>query len=112
MEKVAWKVEGMHCANCALNVNRALTKYGMQQVAVNPISGDVSFETVEASDNLTKAKSAVEALGYAVKTAAGSSEEEPKGLNAKMLRFLVCLPFTILLLLPMVLPAACWLFVR
>ena len=44
MEKVHWKVEGMTCANCALTINKYLGKKGMQNIKINPIDGDVSFE--------------------------------------------------------------------
>ena len=44
MEKIQWKVEGMHCANCALTINNYLKKQGATNVTVNPIQGDVAFE--------------------------------------------------------------------
>ena len=44
MEKIQWKVEGMHCANCALTINNYLKKQGAQNILVNPIQGDVAFE--------------------------------------------------------------------
>jgi Cu+-exporting ATPase len=47
MEKVQWKVEGMHCANCALTINKYLEKKGAANVTVNPIDGDVSFDIIE-----------------------------------------------------------------
>ena len=104
MEKVAWKVEGMHCANCALNVNRALIKNGMQAVAVNPISGDVSFETINTNGALTKAKSDIEKLGYSVKNSDQINVEthDHHHGNSKMLRFWICLPFTLILMSHMI----------
>ena len=48
MEKVDWKVEGMTCSNCALTINKYLQKEGLQDVAVNPISGSVSFTKNDA----------------------------------------------------------------
>ena len=44
MEKVQWKVEGMTCSNCALTIHKFLEKQGMNDVKVNSIGGDVSFE--------------------------------------------------------------------
>ena len=44
MEKVEWKVEGMDCTNCALTINKYLSKEGLKEVKVNFIGGDVSFE--------------------------------------------------------------------
>ena len=48
MEKIQWKVEGMHCANCALTINKYLQNKGARNVSVNAIDGDVSFEVAEA----------------------------------------------------------------
>ena len=45
MEKVNWKVEGMSCTNCALTIDKYLQGRGMQQVKVNFMGGDVSFES-------------------------------------------------------------------
>jgi len=67
MEKVNWKVEGMSCTNCALTVNKYLTEKGMQDVKVNFIGGDVSFEMLEASSKEELAKG-IEGLGYHVET--------------------------------------------
>ena len=47
MEKISWKVEGMHCANCALTINKYLQNKGAKNVTVNAIDGDVSFEVIE-----------------------------------------------------------------
>ena len=44
---IDWKVEGMHCTNCALSVTSYLKKQGLQNVNVNPISGDVHFTATE-----------------------------------------------------------------
>ena len=58
------QVEGMNCANCALTINKYLQKQGAQQITVNPIDGDVSFEA-EAPDTAQLARG-VESLGYRV----------------------------------------------
>ena len=50
METVKWKVEGMTCANCALTINKYLDKNGMQNIRVNPIDAEVTFETVEGTE--------------------------------------------------------------
>jgi Cu+-exporting ATPase len=122
MEKVAWKVEGMTCANCALSVNKTLGKQGMQNVAVNPMTGDVTFETSEGNGNLAKAKERVESLGYKVKEKNGHSAHNHKGEHHEhdghdhsgheghghdhgskyMLRFWITLPFTLVLMLHMI----------
>ena len=45
MEKVQWKVEGMDCTTCALNIHKYLEKQGMKNVKVNFATGDVIFDT-------------------------------------------------------------------
>lgn len=100
MEKVTWKVEGMTCSNCALSVNKVLQKQGMQRIAVNPISGDVVFETVSANGNVEKAKKNIELLGYKVKADNGEVTAKPgkKFLGTHLEKFWFCLPFTLLLM--------------
>ncbi|MBP6432246.1 MAG: cadmium-translocating P-type ATPase [Ferruginibacter sp.] len=98
---IDWRVEGMHCTNCALSVTNYLTKQGLQNVKVNPITGDVSFTVVEDLNEL-KLKSGIKELGYTVK---GYNEQLPTA-NRQLLknnkqRFLFCLPFTAILMLHM-----------
>ena len=52
METVNWKVEGMHCANCALSINKYLKKQGLKNVKVNFIGGDISFDVDENISDL------------------------------------------------------------
>ena len=100
MEKVNWKVEGMTCSNCALSVNKVLQKQGMEQIAVNPISGDVVFETASANGNVEKAKKSIELLGYTVKADNTEASVKPakRFLGTLMQKFWFCLPFTLLLM--------------
>ena len=65
MEKVHWKVEGMTCANCALTINKYLEKKGMQNIKINPIDGDVSFEEIENTPKEILKKD-IHDLGYEV----------------------------------------------
>jgi Cu+-exporting ATPase len=101
MEKVNWKVEGMTCSNCALSVNKVLQKQGMQQISVNPINGDVAFETTHANGNLEKAKKNIELLGYKVasENVGDAAEPQKKFLGTHMQKFFFCLPFTLLLMI-------------
>ncbi|MDB5249110.1 MAG: cadA [Segetibacter sp.] len=101
MEKVSWKVEGMTCSNCALSVNKVLQKQGMQHIAVNPINGDVVFETASANGNVEKAKKNIELLGYTVKADGTETTSKPakKFLKTHLQKFWFCLPFTLLLML-------------
>jgi len=66
MEKVNLKVDGMDCANCALSINKYLTKQGLQNVKVNFVSGDVSFDNHPTLEKSTIEKG-IEGLGYQVK---------------------------------------------
>lgn len=101
MEKVNWKVEGMTCSNCALSVNKVLQKEGMKQISVNPLNGEVLFETLSGEKKLTTAKKNIELLGYTVLEEGVARQEQPKKkfLSTNLQRFWFCLPFTALLML-------------
>ncbi|MFT4022944.1 MAG: hypothetical protein QM664_04060 [Flavihumibacter sp.] len=104
MEAINLKVKGMTCSNCALSVSRYLEKQGMHNVKVNPIDGDVHFET-EKYDQAEKSllSKGIASLGYEVvddKQAAALPAREPMN---KYLRYtLLCLPFTLVLMLHMI----------
>lgn len=104
MEKVAWKVEGMDCTNCALTINRYLKKEGMQDVKVNFIGGDVSFEMNAAVSKQRIAKG-IEGLGYRVANETAAVPVDAKKtlfrFQNHLQRFAFCLPFTIVLMLHM-----------
>lgn len=102
MEKVQWKIDGIHCANCALTINKYLQKSGAKNVSVNAIDGNVSFEIIETEKPKQLAKG-VEALGYKV-AAEGVAKTDTKKpfLKNHLQRFLFCLPFTLVLMLHMV----------
>ncbi len=101
MEKIAWKIEGMTCSNCALTVSRFLEKQGMEEIRVNPIDGDVSFTATEELPR-TKLISGIENLGYKVvdENAAGKPPKAGR-LSSNRKRFLFCLIFTLPLMLHM-----------
>ncbi|MFM8587868.1 MAG: heavy metal translocating P-type ATPase [Bacteroidota bacterium] len=101
MEKVTWKVDGMTCANCALTINKYLEKQGMQQIRVNPIDGDVSFELIEGTDK-NKLKKGIDDLGYHVSNdTAADKKSKAAFLSTNIQRLLFCLPFTLVLMLHM-----------
>ncbi|GAA4739045.1 heavy metal translocating P-type ATPase [Flavisolibacter ginsenosidimutans] len=102
MEKIAWKVEGMHCANCALSINKYLQNKGAKNVSVNAIDGDVSFEVVEKEAPQQLAQG-IEQMGYKIRREEGGKAIEKKPFLANHLqRFLFCLPFTSVLMLHMI----------
>ncbi|MES2774365.1 MAG: cation-translocating P-type ATPase [Bacteroidota bacterium] len=113
MEQVKWKVDGMDCASCAAAITKSLQKQGMANIKVNHVSGDVSFETVELNGAVDKAAKDVESLGYQVaangETAMDHhghdhSHDNAPGINKHIFRFLICLPFTLVLMAHMWLP--------
>ncbi|MBB1284854.1 cadmium-translocating P-type ATPase [Flavisolibacter sp. BT320] len=102
MEKIQWKVEGMHCANCALTINKYLQNKGAKNVSVNAIDGDVSFEVVEAEKPKELAR-AIESMGYKVEANDTIQTETKKPfLSNHIQRFWFCLPFTAILMLHMI----------
>jgi Cu+-exporting ATPase len=104
MEKVQWKVEGMHCANCALAINRYLQKKGAANITVNPIDGDVSFD-LNGGATRQQLEQGVASLGYKVQPAEKENTSKTFFLSAVLAddihRFWFCLPFTLLLMLHM-----------
>src|SRR6266542_4375404 len=102
MEKVQLKVEGMHCANCALTINKYLQKKGAANITVNPIDGDVSFEIIEGNGKQQLAQG-IESLGYKVQSAEKIKNKKSllSFLADDIHRFWFCLPFTLLLMLHM-----------
>ncbi|HYF31867.1 MAG TPA: cation-translocating P-type ATPase [Chitinophagaceae bacterium] len=104
MEKVHWKVEGMTCSNCALTISNYLQRQGLKNVKVNPIDGNVSFETGEIPLQEEKLTSGIKALGYQVAGQAIGQDHSHghEHINFHLRRFLICLPFTLILLLHMI----------
>ncbi len=101
METVQWKVEGMTCANCALTIRKYLENQGQQNVKVNPIDGDVSFDLVESAppEKLIKG---IQGLGYYVKSEHDQVRKAARPfLHNHLRRFFFCLPFTLVLMLHM-----------
>ena len=111
MEKVQWKVKGMDCSTCAINIHRYLEKQGMKNVKVNFATGDVLFDTDTRvpEEKLTRG---ISDLGYKVVDeelptnghAHGHAHDDEEGggfLNTHLKRFWFCLPFTAILLLHM-----------
>ena len=110
MEKIQWKVEGMDCNTCAINIHRYLEKQGMKNVKVNFATGDVMFESLgKVSEE--KITQGISDLGYkvvdeklATHTPHGHHHDEEKTpfLSTHLHRFLFCLPFTVVLMLHMI----------
>jgi Cu+-exporting ATPase len=100
MKTVNWKVEGMTCSNCALTIQQYLTKEGMDNVKVNLMAGDVSFNI--DGKNEQQVIKGIESLGYKVQTEEVQGEDRPKKfLASHKQRFFFCLVFTLPLMLHM-----------
>ncbi len=105
MEKIQWKVEGMDCTTCALNIHKYLEKQGMKNVKVNFATGDVMFDTTEIFSK-EKISSGISGLGYEVvndgtNIKLQTSNSKPF-LSTHLQRFWFCLPFTLVLMLHMI----------
>ena len=101
METVQWKVDGMHCSNCALTIRRYLEKEGLENVKVNYANGDVLFDVngEKTKDEIAKG---IKSLGYTVTTPQQEVKTKKPFLSSHLERFLFCLPFTVLLMLHMI----------
>jgi hypothetical protein len=49
----------------------------MEKISVNPISGDVVFETPSLNGNVSKAKKNIELLGYTIKAENTENQRSP-----------------------------------
>ncbi len=65
MERVEFKVEGMHCSNCALTIDKYLSKQHLQNIKVNFVTGDISFDST-AEINIEAIKTDLKSIGYPV----------------------------------------------
>jgi Cu+-exporting ATPase len=105
MEKVNWKVQGMSCTNCALTIDKYLQQKGMQQVKVNFMGGDVSFDMPAETAQQDLAKG-IEKLGYHVVTGHEGHDHAEGGskriFKNHFQRFLFCAIFTLPLMLHMI----------
>lgn len=101
MEKVNWKVTGMSCTNCALSIDQFLKEKGMEEVKVNFIGGDVSFNLPEGANKTTIQKD-IHDLGYQVKGGEQLGNPNKQLFQTHLQRFAFCAVFTIPLMLHMI----------
>lgn len=102
MKTVNWKVDGMTCTNCALTINKFLEKEGMKNVKVNPVTGEVIFDTLDENQN-GKIEKGIESLGYQVaeKNGVTTKQTDKEPMNKFLRYLLLCAPFTLVLMLHM-----------
>lgn len=92
----------MSCTNCALTIDKYLQEQGLQQVKVNFIGGDVSFE-IETGKTKQAIAKGIEGLGYHVVTGEANGQPEKKRFFTNHFqRFLFCFVFTAPLMLHMI----------
>ncbi|HEY6977905.1 MAG TPA: cation-translocating P-type ATPase [Chitinophagaceae bacterium] len=99
MEKVNWKIEGMSCSNCALTIQKYLEEKGLENVRVNFIGNDASFDI---NGNITKSEieKGIENLGYRVVDEKNEKQKVSKKLfKNHFQRFIFCFIFLAPLLL-------------
>lgn len=103
MESVQWKVEGMDCNTCAININKYLKKQGAQNIKVNYATGDVLFDSDE-NISLEKLSSGIAGLGYTIisNESVSKAKNKPALLATHLQRFWFCFPFTAILMLHMI----------
>lgn len=92
----------MDCSNCALTIRRYLEKEDARNIRVNFVDGDVAFE-LNGSSSAQQIQRGIDALGYKVTGAldADAAEVPAKKMNIHLKYTLICLPFTLVLLLHM-----------
>jgi len=92
----------MSCTNCALTIDKYLQEQGLQQVKVNFIGGDVSFE-IETGKTKQAIAKGIEGLGYHVVTGEANGQPGKKRFFTNHFqRFLFCFVFTAPLMLHMI----------
>lgn len=112
MEKVNLKVEGMHCTNCALSIKKSLEKKGLQNVKVNFVGGNVSYDN---NESITKedVENTIDNIGYKVIKGnhahhnhdGHNHEQKSKSsfwFTSFFQRFIFCAVFTLPLMLHMI----------
>ncbi len=101
MNQVKWKVEGMDCSTCALNIHKYLEKKGLENILVNFATGDVMFDN---SGHLTEEEIAkgIQSLGYEVTAHRRVRLTKKRFLSTHLHRFWLCFPFTAVLMLHMI----------
>jgi copper chaperone CopZ len=63
MKKITMKIEGMHCASCASNLTKSLTKLGAKEINVNVIFGK-AFAEVEDGITEEQLRKSVKDVGF------------------------------------------------
>jgi Cu+-exporting ATPase len=100
MEKVNLKIEGMSCTNCALTIQKYLEGKRLENVKVNFIGSEASFDL---NGNISKAdiEKGIERLGYHVKKDELQTKDK-RFFKNHLQRFIFCFVFTAPMLINMI----------
>lgn len=101
-ENITFRVDGMHCTNCALGVRKALEKEGFTNIVADFASNEVSFD-VGRGLKPDRAAELIRSLGYRVQTDRLHTQH-PKVWFTIEKKFWVSFFFTLPLLLAMFTP--------
>jgi len=91
---VQCQVEGMTCGNCALTIQKYLSKQGATHVVANAATGEVAFQVAEEK-NIDQLFDGIDSLGYHVQRA-----KDGEGSNSSSVKPLLLISF--LLWLPLI----------
>lgn len=104
MSDTTWKVDGMTCNNCAMGLEKQLSKKGVKDVQVSFPMQEVQFTQSEISDD--EIVKMIESAGYQVTRPADTPKEEGMHLSEKL--FFFSLIFTVPLFLHMFFDHSAW----
>lgn len=63
--KISMKVKGMHCASCALTIEKAVKGVkGVEGISVNPVDNTASIDYDPKKAGIGEIKNAVKSKGY------------------------------------------------
>jgi len=92
MEKVTLKIEGMSCTNCALTIQEYLEGKGLENVRVNFIGGEASFD-LNGNTSEPEIEKGIEGLGYHIKKSGYEKSKNKKLFKNHLQRFIFCFVF-------------------
>lgn len=98
-QKVTLKVQGMHCTNCALSLEKHLRRVGTDNPTVDYATGRTTFE-LQQSERIADVVRSIQALGYSVIDASDSHAGRSR-LQTLHYKALVAAIFTLPMLVSM-----------
>jgi Cu+-exporting ATPase len=96
--EVCLRVSGLHCTNCALSLEKHLTKVGAQEPAVDYASGRTTFKLSDRG-RLSEIVESISRLGYTVADA--GTPAVPERQTALLVKTFICAVLTLPMLVAM-----------